>query len=301
MKAIVNFFKSIIISMMIRISLALKNVEDELKAHASDLFGSNKKEHKKRSNNPVLRKMEQGQADEKYNQQYYEILKKADDIVRSTNPDKAAMMADKHGVNIAAKDKWGMRWDHHGFLDPKHKHYGKTLKEIRDLEIAERKQTEDDYPIVTMFSNKSELSFVQATKVLKNENESFFIPELHEMAKIQKFPLKIIRKIEAKNKIEQLVEFVHVKSITSQHFIIEMFIPIKFKVWSVDSESEIFKELIEIDQVWFKDDYGDSHAYRITSFYKKGKHQEYVDDKTKEKKYMYDVLKFKAEIIQSLN
>jgi len=33
----------------------------------------------------------------------------------------------------------GMRWDHHGFLDPKHKHYGKTLKQIRDLEILERK------------------------------------------------------------------------------------------------------------------------------------------------------------------
>lgn len=301
MKGIVNYLKGVFISILIRISLSLKNVEDELKAHASDLFGSKKKEHKKRSNNPVLNKMEQGQTDEKYVQQYYEILKKADEVVRSTNPDKAAMMADKHGVNIGAKDRWGMRWDHHGFLDPKHKHYGKTLKEIRDLEITERKQTEDNYPVVAMFSNKTELSFVQATKVLKTENDSFYIPELHEMAKMQKFPLKIVRKIEAINRIEQLVEFVHVKSITSQHFIVEMFIPIKFKLSSVDMESEVFNELIEIDQIWFKDDYGDSHAYRITEFYKKGKHQEYIDDKTKEEKYMYDVLKFNGEIIQNLN
>ncbi len=300
MKTIINFLKSIFISFMIRISLALKNVEEDLKAHASDLFGSKKREHKRRSNNPVLRKMEQGQTDEKYVQQYYEILKKADEIIRSTNPDKAAKMADKHGLNIGGKDRWGMRWDHHGFLDPKHKHYGKTLKEIRDLEISERKQNEDDYPIVAMFSNKTELSFVQATKVLKSENDSFFIPELHEMAKMQKFPLKVVRKIEVINKIEQLVEFVHVKSITSQHFIVEMFIPVKFKVYGVDVESEAFNDLVNIDQIWFKDEYGDNHAYRITSYYKKTIHQEYVDEK-KEKKYKYDVLKFKAEIIQSLN
>jgi hypothetical protein len=281
---------------MIRIAIAMKGVEEEFKTRVGDLFTGGK-EYKKRNNNPLLKKMEQGQADEKYVQQYYEILKKADEVVRSTNPDKAAKMADKYGVNIGAKDKWGVRWDHHGFLDPKHKHYGKTLKEIRDLEIQERKHDEDNYPIATMFSNKAELSFVQATKMLKDENEEFFIPELHEMAKMKKFPLMIVRKVDALNKIEQLVEFVHIKSVTSKHYIIEMFISTKFGLDKHDNGSDVFKELINIEQIWFDDDYGDKHAYRVTSFYKRGKHNEYIDEK-KEKNFKYDVLKFKGEIIE---
>lgn len=298
-----NFFKLIkgfLVSVLLRISIALKSVEEEIRETASDLFIGKRKEFKRRSNNPVLRKMEQGETDERYVQQYYEILKKADDIVISTNPDKAAKMADKHGVNIGAKDKWGMRWDHHGFLDPKHKHYGKTLKEIRDLEIQERKQDEDNYPVIAMFTNKSELSFVQATKVLKSENDSFYIPELFEMAKLQKFPLKIIRKNDVLNRIEQLAEYVHVKSITSKHFIIEMFIPTKFKLDTLPEDGDVMKELTDIQQVWFSDDYGDKHFYKVTSFYKKTKHQKYLDEK-KEEKYKYDVLKFKAEIMESFN
>jgi len=296
MNKITKYIKGVFISIMFRISFALKTVEEELKANAMDLVNSVKREYKKRINNPTLRKMQDGQADEKYNQQYYEILKKADEIVYSSNPDKMEKMADKHGVNIGAKDKWGMRWDHHGFLDPKHKHYGKTLKEIRDLEILERKTLDDNYKVIAMFTNKTELSFVEATKVLKSENDKFAVPELHEMAKLQKFPLKVIRKAEAVNKIEQLIEFIHVKSITTKHFIVEAFIPVKFGLGRIADDDRIMKELTDIDQIWFSDDYGDRHAYRITSFYKRSKHQEYLNEK-KEPKYRFDVLKFKAEII----
>lgn len=297
MKRVFKYFRMMFTSILIRVALAMHNVETEFKAKVSDLFG--KKEFKKRNNNPVLNKMEQGQTDERYVQQYYEILKKADEVVRSTNPDKAAKMADKYGVNIGAKDRWGVRWDHHGFLDPKHKHYGKTLKEIRDLEIVERQHDEDNYPVIAMFTNKSELSFVQATKVLKDENEQFAIPELHEMAKLQKFPLMVVRTDEVLNKIEQLVEFVHIKSITSKHYLVEMFIPTKYGIDKYDEDTKIFKELIDIDQVWFADDYGDKHAYRVTSFHRRSKHNEYVDDKG-QKKYRYDVIKFSGEIIENL-
>jgi hypothetical protein len=294
----VKQIKGFFLSLLIRISIALKNVEEDLKANVDDLFGGHKIQYKKRHSNPVLRRMEDGTRDENYMQQFYEVLKKADEFVRSANPDKAAKVADRYGMNIGAKDKWGVRWDHHGFLDPKHKHYGKTLKEIRDLEIQERKLKDDDYPIVTMFTNKSELSFVQATKILHQKEDSFQVPELAEMATKQKFPLMVVRKENVVNRIEQLTEFVHIKGITSKHFIIECFIPSKYGLKKYDENSDVFKQLITADQMWFTDDYGDKHAYRITSFYKRTKHIEYVENN--EEKYRFDVIKFKAEIIEKI-
>lgn len=297
---IFRLVKTTALIILIRISLALKSVEEQFKAKAADLVNGAKREFKKRNTNPVLRKMEQGVADEVYNQQFYEILKKSDEIVRTSNPDKIAKLADKHGVNIGAKDKWGVRWDHHGFLDPKHKHYGKTLKEIRDLEIEERKTEEDAYPVIAMFSNKVELSFLDTTKVVKTENDMLAIPQLAEMAKLQKFPLTIIRKnLDSVNKIEQLTDYVHVKGVSSKHFILEFFIPMKYGLNKYDETTQIFKELVDIDQVWFSDEYGDKHLYKITGFYKRSNYQQYLNEK-KEIKYRYELLKFKAEIIEKL-
>jgi len=68
---------------------------------------------------------------------------------------------------------------------------------------------------------KQNYRLLKATKVLKSENDKFAVPELHEMAKLQKFPLKVVRKGEAVNKIEQLIEFIHVKSITSKHLLLK--------------------------------------------------------------------------------
>ncbi len=298
----VKWIKGVGLSIFIRVSLALKAVEDEFKAQVADLVGGGK-EYKQRNNNPLLKKFEKGQTDERYVQDFYEVLKQADEVVRSTNPDKAAKIADKHGVNIGAKDKWGMRWDHHGFLDPKHKHYGKTLKEIRSLEIEERKMTdEDNYPIVALFTNKSELSFLQTTKVIKSEFDQIGMGDLSKLASMKKFPLIAIRKdINVVNKIEQLVEYVHVKGLTSQHFIIEMFIPYKYGIRNFDNESEVVKQLTDIEQLWFTDEYGDKHAYRITSFKSRKTHLPFVDSVDKKEKYRFDVFKFNAEMIEMIN
>jgi hypothetical protein len=298
----IKWFKGVFLSLFIRISLALKAVEDEFKAKVADLIGGGK-EYKQRNNNPLLKKFEQGQTDEKYVQDYYEVLKKADEFVRSTNPDKAAKTADKHGVAIGQKDKWGMRWDHHGFLDPKHKHYGKTLKEIRALEIEERKMSdEDNYPIVALFNNKAELSFLQTTTVIKSEEDKIGLGDLSKLASTKKFPLIVYRKdTTVVNKIEQLVEFVHVKGISSKHFIIEMFIPYKYGMRKFDEASDVFKELSTFEQVLFTDEYGDKHAYRITSFRSRKTHLPYVDSVDNVSKYRFDVLKYNAEIMEMIN
>lgn len=299
MRYIAQQIKGFFLSLVIRISIALKNVEDDLKANANDLFKGVVIEFKKRHNNPVLRRMEQGTRDERYIQTFYSILKKADEFVRSANPDKAAKVADRYGMNIGKKDKWGVRWDHHGFLDPKHKYYGKTLKEIHDLEIQERKlNDEDNYRIITMFQNKSELSFIQTAKTLREKDAETLVPDVSEMATKQKFPLKVYRKEEVLNKIEQLAEFVHIKAITDQHFIIETFIPAKYGLSKYETDSDVFKQLLTVNTMYFTDEYGDNHAYKITDFYKRTKHIEY--EEKGEKKYRFDVIKFKGELIEQI-
>ena len=55
----VKWLKGLTLSIFIRVSLALKAVEDEFKAKVADLVGGGK-EYKQRNNNPLLKKFEQG-------------------------------------------------------------------------------------------------------------------------------------------------------------------------------------------------------------------------------------------------
>src|SRR5579859_6003334 len=95
--------KGFFASLLIRLSIALRNVEDDLRT-TTDLFSKVVIEHRKRHNNPVLRRMEDGVRDERFVQHFYGIVRKADEYVRSTNPDKAAKTADKFGMNVGMKD-----------------------------------------------------------------------------------------------------------------------------------------------------------------------------------------------------
>ncbi|MEW3887702.1 hypothetical protein QOZ60_30645, partial [Pseudomonas aeruginosa] len=92
-----------------------------------------------RHRNPVLEKFYAGQTDEKYIQDYYEILKKADNFIKNATPFKMAVGADRHGMNYGKIDKYGRVYEHFGFYDNKSKHVGKTLNEvIQEVMISRR-------------------------------------------------------------------------------------------------------------------------------------------------------------------
>ena len=314
-KTIIDWFKVgflwigvIIHSWILRISIALYSTEEEiLKADANDLDEKNKNNIRMRHRNPAIEKMLQGQRDEKFVQDYYEILKKADKFLRTATPEKIAMTADKYGMNYGQKDKWGRRYEHYGFYDPKSKNYGKTMAEVMAAEVEERKTKDDDYPLEFMFDNSPiESGLAKTHEIVETERDftktGFEAMNSYEKAKSRKFPLKVTRKEDVPNKIEQLCHFLHVKKLNSKHRILEFFIPAKYKTFEVDEKSDIFAEIIGVDQVWLTDEYGGRYGYTITDYRKRllqtaeiTKDGELVEEPT------YEVIKLNAFKIEKID
>lgn len=292
LKKMIKKVKGFLFSVFLNLSFALKKVDDELKADPIDLFKTEQRAEIRNLFNMF---------DEQYVQQFYEILKKADKFLRSANPAKIQKTAGKFGLNYGMKDKFGRRFEHYGFFDEKHKYYGKSINEVRDMEVKDRSITdEDDYPVIVMYENKKEFSFNESAAILLNNDNILHAPEIHELARMKKYPLTIVRDdMGVANKIEQLTEFLHVKQISSQHKILEFFIPKKFGLERVQDDDPIFKEIINIKQVWFKDEYGDRNAYSITGFHKRAEYNKYTE-KGELNPSGFDVVKFRATDIVEL-
>jgi hypothetical protein len=254
--------------------------------------------------------MDQGVKDQKFVDDFYEVLKKGDEFLEKADPEKIAQVAGKHGMVVGMKmgpdgkpiafkkdedgkvvrdrtgipiqkDEFGRRYDHYGFFDPKHKHYGKTIREVTIAQVNDRKLKDDDFPIEYMINN---------TPVMQGVDEGLVMGQLTtpEQAKRFVFPLKVIRENETTNKIEQITESLHVKRIDETHRILEFIIPKKFGLSKHDKDSKIVKELIDFKQIWHKEKYGDRYGFTIT-----GLHKIVEIDK-------YDVIKLKANLIEKV-
>ena len=297
MTSIVNWIRGYFLSAFISLSFALKRVEDELRADPIDLFKTEQRAEMKSMFNMF---------DEQYVQQFYEILKKADKFLRSSNPAKIQRTAAKFGLNYGMKDNFGRRYEHYGFFDDSHRFSGKSLMEVRELEIAERKVEDDNFPVIVMYKNKKEFSFAESADIILNNKKGggLYAPEIHELARMKKYPLTIVRdnNNNIANRIEQLTEYLHVKKISDEHKILEFFIPKKYGVEKINDDDPIFKELVGIKQVWFKDEYGDRNSYKITEYYKRGEYNKYMKVKNEEvlNPDGYDIIKFKANDIVEL-
>jgi len=289
-----NTLKGWFVSAYISFFMGMKRLDDELKADPIDLFKTEQRAE-------IRSRINMDMFDEVYVQQFYEILKKADKIIRSSNPSKIQKLAGKYGLNLGMKDQHGRRFEHFGFFDEKHKHYGKSINEVRDSEVKERALDEDNYPVIVMYQNKKEFSFNESAAMIMDHDKGFYAPEIHELARAKKYPLTVYRKGDNKvaNRIEQLCEFLHVKQISSEHKILEFFIPNKFGLENISEDDPIFKELINIDQVWFKDEYGDRNSYKITSFYKRSTYNKFTP-KGEPNQSGFDIIKFKATDIIEL-
>jgi hypothetical protein len=287
------------------ISIALFNTEQEiLKADPNNLGESNNHTQRMRHKNQVLEKFYAGQTDEKYVKDYYDILKKADLFMKNSTPHKIAVAGDKHGSNYGLKDIYGRRFEHLGFFDDKHKHAGKTLAEVLEMEIKERRTNDDDFELEYIFNNKPvEVGLVKALDYLEKTGNKISEPEvvgtyksnggivevigdnveydelqvmnITKLSKQFDFPIKVFRDNNSVlNKIEQLTEFLHVKKIGFDSKRFEFFIPLKFKTETIEDGSIIFNELININSIFIKDAYGDLIAYRIDEYIKRIKYND---------------------------
>lgn len=260
---------------MISISIALFKTEEEvLKANPDDLAEKDKHVQRKRHRNQTLEKFYAGQTDEKYVKEYYEILKKADNFIRNASPHEMAIAADKYGTSYGMKDRYGRRYEHYGFFDAKHKHEGKTLAEVLALEFQERRTMDDDLDIMYIFNNKPiEVGFGKILDVVNKKEgteDQYEVLDMKNKSKSYQFPIRITRKNpDVINKIEQLTEFLHVKKIGFEYRQLEFFIPLKFKTNELDDGSDIFKEIIDIDEIFISDDYGELIGFGVNEFTKR--------------------------------
>jgi len=279
-----RFFKKAILwiyihihTMMINISIALRNTEEDiLKANPFDLQERDKKTTRMLHRNPLLEKFYAGNRDEKTIQHFYELLKKTDKFLKTATPHKMAVAADKHGSNYGLEDIYGKKYEHYGFFDAKHKHAGKTLEEVLDQEFKDRRTTDDDLELLYIFNNEPiEVGLIKIFDVLEeptdeNADYEYVVADIEKKSKQFNFPIKVQRDNEnVVNKIEQLTEFMHVKMIGFEHRQLEFFIPLKYKIDEVKENSDIFNELINIKTVFIRNEYGEFVGFGITNFIKR--------------------------------
>jgi hypothetical protein len=259
--------------LMYYISMALYNTEIEiLKADPNDLDEKNKKNQRMLNRNPLLEKFYQGQTDQKYVQDYYEVLKKADLFIKKSDKVQYGTAADKNGMSYGKRDKWGRRHEHYGFFDPKSKNYGKTLEEVLKNEMDERRTKDDDYELLEIYNNERIMDgLVNSLDVVETTDDGDkVLSNITKQIKKDKFPIQIIRSDESVvNKIEQLTDFLHVKRIDDEYRQLEFFIDIKYKTNKLSDDDKIFKELINIENVWVYNDYGELDSYKIENFKKR--------------------------------
>lgn len=291
-----KYFKNIILwiylkihYLLIMIGIALHNTEVEiLKADPNDLDERNNHTQRMRSRNQLLEKFYAGQTDEKYVKDYYDVLKKADKFIRTATPHQMAVAADKYRTSYGMKDRWGRRYEHYGFFDDKHKNSGKTLAEVLKSEFEERRTKDDDFEILYIFNNKPiEVGLAKVMDVVEKKEGSVDEYEVLDMQKKSKqfqFPIKIFRENQGiVNKIEELTEFLHVKKIGFEYRQLEFFVPLKFKTTEFDEESDIFKEIIDIQQVFLNDEYGQLMGFTVNKYKKRINYND-----------THEVLKFEA-------
>ena len=276
-----KFFQNIILwiyiklhTLMIAISIALFNTENEiLRADPNDLNERNNHTQRMRSRNQSLEKFYAGQTDKKYIQDYYDVLKKADKFIRTATPHQMAVAADKYGTSYGMKDRYGRRYESYGFFDDKHKHAGKTIGEVIAMEFEERRTKDDDLEIMYIFNNVPiEVGITKALDMVekKDDNDEYEVVDLDNQSKQSQFPISVMRENKnILNKIEELSEFLHVKKIGFEHRQLEFFIPLQFKTSELDEDSDIFKQIIDIKQVFICDEYGQLISFGINKYIKR--------------------------------
>jgi len=287
---------TIIINIGITIGLILYRAEADMSADPNDISDKNKITQRKLHRNPLLEKFYAGKRDEKYVQDYYELLKKADQFMRKSTPRQMEVAAYKYGTNYGMKDQYGRRYEHYGFFDEKHKHAGKTMGEVLESEIEERRTKDDDLELLNIFNNQpietglsSIMDVVEKTNK-ENVDFEYEVVDIFRKSKQFQFPITIVREdVNCINRIEQLTEFLHVKKIGFEYRQLEFFIPLKFRTDECSEDSIIFKELINIKEVFLRDTYGELIGFGIIKYKKRIKHNN-----------THDVLKFEAIEMQNM-
>jgi len=263
--------KNLIISSLIKSSMAMKNVEEDIiKVDPNQLANNTKKEYRK-SSSQLLESLRKGEYNQQYVSYFYELLKRADDIVNNSSPEQLRLLAEKYGMGNTNTNQF--KFLHEDHLN---KYGNKDMSTIKNEEIKKRVTTDDNFPI---------------EKIITNKRQVLNMYEHASGAKAKySYSIKVKRKHDVENRIEEISEYLHIKELVSEGNgrILEFFIPKKFQLENINQNSVLFSELKNIDYIIYTDDYGRKFEYSIKNFYKISENG------------MYDVFKFKGNKIENI-
>lgn len=282
MKKLLNKLKLKLSLLKFYIGVSVAGADKILKSEDHSVSEKDKKSTRKLHSNETLEKFYAGKADEKYTQQFYEILKKADIFMKKATPYKMAAVADRFGMSLGREIIKGETVEEHfGFYDEKHVNAGKTLLEVIDKEIEERRTKDDNLKVIDMVDNKAILPTI-------SDSIEYALMSNLERAKLLKYPIKLIRENDdVVNKLEMLTEYMHVKRLDDTHSQLEFFVNKKFNLDKIETDSEIFQELINIKQVQYSGKYEDKYIFNVLKFLKRYNHND-----------RYEVLKFFVQNVE---
>jgi hypothetical protein len=276
-EALPDSVKNIVISALLNSAMSAKNVEQDIRTIDVQPIYQNgqlqqQKQHKRQSPQQLLQSMRNGDYNSQYVDYYYEVLKKADDLVLNSTPEQLKLLAERYGMGGQATARYDL-------LERKQKGlYGnRSTQQIRTEQVNRRVSSDDNYPIERMVTNKR---YVQ--NVLD-----------HAMGAkpIFKYSIDVQWMFQTRYNIEQITEYVHIKILQSEYNgrLIEFYIPKSQGVKNLPFENQaIFEEFKNITEIACADDYGNISSYRIQSFYR------LVENG------MYDIMKFKANKIEKI-
>jgi len=188
---------------------------------------------------------------------------------------------------------------HEGYFDPKSRNYGKTLREAMKSQVVDRVDDEFDYEVEFMVSAKSTRVSQGFTDLsddfLSYSNPDDSTPESINLKKVdhnKKRAISVYRENkEIKNKIEDLTDYLHIKKMGLNVKLLEFFIPLKYKVFELEENSTIFKELIEnTNIVYIYGEYGENFGYKVGKYH----------SRKLESNEHYGIIRFTAELIEKI-
>lgn len=261
--------RSMLVGALLKSSLAMKSTEEEIMApDPAQLQTGQKKEFQKISSSQLLESLRRGDYNAQYVNYFYEVLRRADDIVANSTPEEMRLLAEKYGMGETTDNQFKFLHEDH-----KAKYGDKSQQQIRKEQILQRVTGDDSYDIDHMVINKRTV-----TNMFESAQGA---PRKYD------FTLKVNRKFQSINKIEELSEYMHVKHIGENQKLLEFYVPKKFGITSPDN-SDALNEIKTFDYVSFTDQYGKQFQYSIKKFYKLSQNNN------------YDVLKFNAVHIQNI-
>lgn len=264
--------KNVIISALINSSVAMKNVEQEIITVDSPETVNPVQQGYRKSRVNLLESMKAGHYNAEYVNYFYEVLRRADELVNNSTPEELKMLAEKYGMGKAA----GARYD---LLSENHRqvHGNRNPQQVKRDEYSRRATSDDNAPIEKMVTNKKHLQNVLDHSIGAKP--------------IYKYSLRVQRMFQTRMNIEQICDYLHVRELLSERNgrILEFYIPKNYGVKNLMyTNRQLFDEFKNITGVSFNDDYGQPSDYRIHSFYKMSENG------------MYDVIKFKGIKIENI-